>query len=84
MRLPKELVSQMTLDSLRRVGGGGWKRREEMASPMVFCLFYDVRSVFFFFSMELARWGVVAVNTFSLTQYIYYNEINAAGCRRCC
>jgi len=35
MRFPKELVSQMTLDSLRRVGGGGWKRREEMASPMV-------------------------------------------------
>ena len=35
MRLPKELVSQITLDSLRRVGAGGWKRREEMASPMV-------------------------------------------------
>jgi len=38
MRFPKELVSQMTLDSLRRVGGGGWKRREEMASPMVWFL----------------------------------------------
>lgn len=38
MRFPNELVSQMTLDSLRRVGGGGWKRREEMASPMVVCI----------------------------------------------
>lgn len=28
-------MSQMTLDSLRRVGGGGWKRSEEIMSPMV-------------------------------------------------
>ena len=42
MRLPNELVSQMTLDSLRRVGGGGWKRREEMASPMKCCCLVDI------------------------------------------
>ena len=42
MRLPNELVSQMTLDSLRRVGGGGWKRREEMASPIMCCCLVDI------------------------------------------
>ena len=36
MRLPYEFVSHITLDSLRRVGGGGWKRRLEMASPIIY------------------------------------------------
>ena len=28
-------MSQMTLDSLRRVGGGGWKRRDDIMSPIM-------------------------------------------------